>query len=133
MAEEEETELPVGVVLRCKAAMRKFQREVTDLAMPMIDVDAVMSEVIDAINVRDDSNHELIVLAHAISETDMIYENVHLDDGQQERIHTAVMLLGKELKREIDFHQGYHKDGRFPYKLERLINNDTLVLKRKVE
>lgn len=101
--------------------------------MPTMDIDAALDTIIESIELRDDENRELILAAHYMSEQDGIFENAQLDDGQQERVHTAVMLLGKELKQEIDFHQGYHNDGKFPYQFERLINNDTLVLKKKVE
>ena len=126
-------ERPQGVVLRCKSAIMKFRGVVCELDMPTVDLDAAVQQIVDSVDVRDDGDHELILTAFNMSEQDGLFENAELDGGQQERIHTAVMLLGKELKKEIDFHQGYQIDGRFPYELERLINNDTLVLKRKLD
>lgn len=128
---------PNNIIFKCRDALLAFRGVLCELDMPTVDFPEVVMEIIDSVRVDDDTDHELQMTAFylaegAVAEGETI-ENMPLTDEQEERIRKAVVRLGKELKEEIQFHHGYHLDGLFRYELERLINNDTLLLKKKLE
>lgn len=121
------------VVLQCTEAFLKFRGIVCELDMPVVDLQEAVDQIVDSVGVRDDEDHELILTAFNMAESDSLFENHELDSGQQERVYNAVLDLGRSMKKEIDFQYGYVKDGIFPYEFKALINNDTIVFTRKLE
>lgn len=115
------------MILDVRKYWNKFFGVLTDLDMPEVDVDVLCSRMFDCLKDENLVEKKLKELCIDMATHDGLFENEHLDDGQQQRIYRALQILGKDL---IEFYhrEGMYLDGKAPYNYKGTFDGCALLL-----
>jgi hypothetical protein len=97
--------------------------------MPVIDDDATLQLIFDAIKYENDSM-SLEKMAHHISLGEGLWEDDGEANGIQKRTMDAVIDLGGEIKNNLLRIKAY-VDGELPYEYRRMLDDSSVILTKR--
>lgn len=121
--------IPDNLILDCTPELHKFRGTICELDMPTIDVAVLLSHVFDDLVVLENAVENIGETAFEMAQGEKLFENSEFDDGQQQRVITAVFKLGCELKNKLVVHHAY-RSGILPYNFRNHINDFTIILSK---
>lgn len=117
-------------ILQCKEGLAAFQATLADVEMPIVDVDAAVQVIMEAL---EHENHEKEIhrVVNQIAREERLFEHDEYDSGDvANRLYAASLRLAGAIKNKLHEHHAY-VDGQFPYTFQKFLNHDTFYLRRK--
>lgn len=115
--------LPIG------EALRPWRAVVCSPSMPTPDEAAALSKVVWAIGHASEATALIQEIAYEMAYEDALYEHALLSQDERRAIFDATVYLGIALANQLVQLKAY-LDGEFPYEVEGMLPDDTLVLRR---
>lgn len=122
-------DLPKHLVFDIGEVYTNFNAVVSDISLPMVDVDAVFDQVFVALCDVESAPAELALLAANMARSDNLFENHDIDSEVLDGIEQAVFDLGIYFYTHLSHIKAY-TGGFFPYKYKGLRHERTLILER---
>lgn len=110
-------------------ALRSWRFVVCSPSMPTVDEISALDKVLMAVSQSAQGVEPLLAMAQAMAYSDALFEHALLDACEREAIFHATLNLGIVICQELLEIKAY-LDGVFPYELQGVLPDDTLVLRR---
>lgn len=121
--------IPATLFIPIGDALRSWRAVVCAPHMPTPDEEAAVGAMVWAISYRDCADSTVWELVNSMTYEDALYENAFLTEQDRDSIFRATFELCRAIAETLVQVNAY-RDGVFPYELERLLPDDTLVLRR---
>lgn len=120
--------IPDTVILELKDELSNFRGIVSDMDMPVVDIESVLQQVFDALS-DESSNIAITNLSNYMAYGEGLFENSELDNGIKERIFYAVKNLTEQIKFTLHINGMYTSSNKLPFEFRKLLNdNITCIL-----
>lgn len=122
---------PQFLIMECPQSLPPFVALLKRPELPTIDIDAVLSQIVDAVTVLDQADDNLSSTALYMRAGEGLSERWILEDGPsdahlEEMVIHGVVCVGQEIKNNLLDHNAY-RHGHCPYTYRNLVNASTIL------